>query len=98
MGISKTSDKRRGAQRLGRRAEFYCAWHLRAHGYRILTRGFRSPVGEVDLIARRGDVLAFVEVKARHGQVGAAKVVSARRRRRIIRAAGNFLGMHPGLA
>jgi putative endonuclease len=59
-----TADRRRNDRR-GRRAETIAAWYLRAKGFKILARRVRTPVGEIDIIARRGDSLVFVEVKAR---------------------------------
>ena len=58
-------EARRGAQRFGSRAERLCRWRLRLCGWRIVARNWRSPAGEIDIVARRGAVLAFVEVKAR---------------------------------
>ena len=46
-------------------AERVAAWSLRLHGYRVLARRYRTPVGEIDLVVRRGSLLAFVEVKGR---------------------------------
>jgi putative endonuclease len=57
--------RRRLAWRFGRLAESLCAWRLRLAGYRVIARDVRTPRGEIDLIVRRGQVLAFVEVKAR---------------------------------
>jgi putative endonuclease len=59
------SAAKRQADKRGRRAEFWAACVLRLKGYRILRRNYRVAVGEIDLIARRGRVLAFVEVKYR---------------------------------
>jgi putative endonuclease len=56
---------RAAAERRGRRGETIAAWYLRAHGWRIVARRLRLPMIEVDLVARRGDVLAVVEVKWR---------------------------------
>jgi putative endonuclease len=56
---------RRRAERAGRVGETAAAWWLRLKGWRILARRVRTPAGEVDLIARRGNLLAFVEVKRR---------------------------------
>jgi putative endonuclease len=56
---------KRRAERGGRRAEFIAALWLRLHGWRILARRARTPVGEVDIVASRGRTIAFVEVKAR---------------------------------
>lgn len=85
------------AFRYGLAAEAACAWWLRLHGYRIVARRYRTPVGEIDLIARRGRVLAFVEVKARAG-ISELAAPTARQRRRIVRAAQAFLQRHPRLA
>lgn len=84
------------ARDFGRRAEWLAAVLLRLKGYRILARDFRVPAGEIDLIARRGGTLAFVEVKARRGD-GAAGAVSNRQRRRIARAAEWYLCGRPDL-
>ena len=65
--------KRRKAWKFDRFAEGLSAWGLRLKGYRILARGFRVPVGEIDIIARRGRVLVFVEVKARNDLTAAAE-------------------------
>jgi len=56
---------RRRAERGGRRAETIAAWWLRLKGWKILARRVRTPVGEVDIVARRGRTVAFIEVKAR---------------------------------
>lgn len=54
-------------QRLGRRAEALACRELRRRGYQILARRFRTRAGEIDIVARDGPVLVFVEVKARRG-------------------------------
>ena len=79
--------KRQRAERGGRRAERAAAWWLRLHGWHILAMRARTPVGEVDLIARRGRVLAFIEVKARATQAGAELALDAYRLRRVVAAA-----------
>jgi len=85
------------AYRLGWRAETIAALLLRLKGYRIIARRYVTPVGEIDLIAARGPVVAVVEVKARSGGgANAAESLSARQRRRIERAAGAYLANHPG--
>lgn len=86
---------RRAAWKFGWHAETRAAWWLRFKGYSILARRLRTPAGELDLIAKRGRVLAFVEVKAR-GEFGmAAEAVSVRQRQRIARAAETFVASHP---
>lgn len=79
---------RRRAWRRGWFAETLCAAVLILRGYRILARRLRTPVGEIDILARRGRVLAVIEVKARADLVSAAEAVGERQKRRLIRAAG----------
>lgn len=79
---------RQAAERGGRRAEALAAWWLRLKGWTILARRVRTPVGEVDLIARRGRTLAFVEVKARADKAQAAFALDEWRLRRVAAAAG----------
>jgi putative endonuclease len=90
--------RRQRAERRGRLAEWLCLWHLRLRGWRIVARGWRCPAGEIDIIARRGAVLAIVEVKSRDDLSVAATALSPRQRRRIARAAEAFLGTRPDLA
>ena len=71
---------------------------LRLKGYRVIERRFRSPVGEIDLIVRRGRVVAYVEVKARRDAAAAAYAIGTDQRRRIRRAAEYFLKGRPDLA
>jgi len=92
------SGRQRAAWRRGRAAEWLCLWSLRCRGYRILARRYRVPVGEIDLIARRGRVVAAIEVKARPDYEAASAAVLARQRRRIARAFEHFLALHPELA
>ena len=86
---------RRAAERRGHAAEAIAALLLRAKGFRILARRFRSPAGEIDLVAKRGRVLAFVEVKRRADTARAAEAVTAKGQTRIARAAEHFLLRHP---
>ncbi len=90
-----TEARRRRAWKLGMWAELLCVWLLRLKGYRILARRFRTPVGELDIVARRGRVLAVVEVKARSSVALAADAVTGRQRRRVADAAAWFLVRHP---
>jgi putative endonuclease len=93
-----TTERRRRAQRRGRWAEAFARLALRLAGYRILALDRRSRVGEIDIIARRGRKLAFVEVKARASLGVAAEALLLRQRRRIARAAAGFLASRPELA
>ncbi|MSP20777.1 MAG: YraN family protein [Alphaproteobacteria bacterium] len=89
---------RRAAERGGRIAETKCAVWLMLHGWRIVARRSKHPVGEVDLVARRGRVLAFIEVKARGSVSAAAESILPRQQERIARAAAAFLQTRPHLA
>lgn len=90
--------QRRAAWRLGKRAETLCVWWLRLRGWRIVGRRVATPMGEIDIVARRGAVLAMIEVKVRPTIAEAAEAVSPRQRLRIRRAAEAFLGARPALA
>lgn len=78
---------RQQAERRGRGAETLACWYLRLHGWRILARRARVPGGEVDIVARRGRTLAFVEVKARATHGAAAIALDPWRLRRVVAAA-----------
>ena len=78
---------RRRAERGGRRAEAIAALWLQLKGWRILARRARTPVGEVDLVARRGTTVAFVEVKARATWNEASLSLDHFRLRRVAAAA-----------
>jgi len=89
------SPERRAAFRRGLSAESRAALLLLLKGYRILARRWQSPVGEIDIVARRRRVLVFVEVKARGKLDDAAAAVTDRQRRRIAAAAEAWLAAHP---
>jgi putative endonuclease len=78
---------RQQAERRGRGAETLACWYLRLKGWRILARRARVPGGEVDIVARRGRTLAFVEVKARGSEQAAALALDRYRLRRVAAAA-----------
>jgi putative endonuclease len=86
--------ERQFAFRRGLSAETRAAALLLAKGFRIVARRWRSPVGEIDLIVRRGRLLVFVEVKARHQLDDAAEAVTMRQQRRIAAAAAAWLASH----
>jgi putative endonuclease len=96
-GGARTPARRQAARR-GRMAEWLCLWHLRLRGWRILARGWRCPSGEIDILARRGGVLAVIEVKRRSELAAAAGALPRRQRRRIERAAEAYLNTRPDLA
>jgi putative endonuclease len=89
------SPERVAAFRTGLSAETRAAAYLMAKGYRILQKRFRTPYGEIDLVVRKRNLLAFVEVKARASLDEAAYAVTPRQQQRIIAAAQAWLMAHP---
>ena len=95
---SRRSDRGRQAEQRGRRGETWAVALLVLKGYRILGRRVRTPVGEIDLVARApGGAVCFVEVKARPEGLTAAEAVGPRQKARIARAAALYLAGRPGL-
>lgn len=88
------SPERQVAFSLGISAESRAAAFLIAKGFRILSRRWRSPVGEIDIVARRRTLLVFVEVKARADLDRAAESVTPRQRQRIAAAAEAWLAVN----
>ena len=86
---------RQAAFRVGVSAERRAAAYLTGRGYAIAARRFKSRVGEVDIVARRGAELLFVEVKARNRLDDAALSVTPRQQKRIVAAAEAWLMDHP---
>jgi putative endonuclease len=89
-----------GGTRKGRAGEDAAAGYLESLGYRILRRNLRGPDGEIDILARDGGALVFVEVKARAGRSfgSALGAVDARKRRRIRALAADYLQFLPAHA
>ena len=87
--------ERQAAFRVGISAETRAAAWLMAKGFRIVARRWKSPVGEIDLIARRGKLLVFAEVKARATLDDAAESVTERQKQRIAAAAEVWLAANP---
>lgn len=81
--------------RTGLAAEALCRWALRLKGYRILASRYKSPLGEIDIVASRGSTLVLIEVKARPTEGEAAEAILPRQRQRLQRAALDFLARHP---
>lgn len=79
--------KRQAAERRGRQAERIAGWWLRLKGWQIIGRRMRTPLGEVDLVARRGGMIAFVEVKARSSAADLDLAIDERRLARVAAAA-----------
>ena len=81
----------------GKRAERRVALYLAAHGYTLLARNYHTRRGEIDLIARHGDCLVFVEVKSRSSdRFGTPEeAITAKKRQRLRWAARHYLMCHP---
>lgn len=88
--------ERVAAFRLGLSAESRAAFFLIAKAYRIVARRWKTPFGEIDIVARRRRDLVFVEVKARETYDDAAEAVTERSKRRIAAAAELWLAHRPG--
>jgi putative endonuclease len=96
--MAKTDDAspaRVAAFRTGISAESRAAAYLMAKGYRILAKRFKTPHGEIDLVAKKRNLVAFIEVKARASLDEAAYAVTPRQQARIIDAAQAWLMTHP---
>ena len=86
---------RAAAFRQGLSAEGRAALLLMAKGFRVVARRFKTPVGELDIVARRRQILLFVEVKARARHDEAAEAITVRQQKRIVAAAQYWLASHP---
>lgn len=82
----------------GLRAEWVAAQYLRLRGWRIIAMRFKTPLGEIDLIAKRGHTIAFIEVKARKSYRGAAEAIHSGNQQRVVRAAQWFVSAHKNYA
>jgi putative endonuclease len=84
------------SDRKGRLAEFIAEIYLRLLGYRILARRYRTPVGEIDLIARRRGFLIFIEVKTRQKKDQAVAAIAPASYRRLQQAAHHYMQRYQG--
>lgn len=89
--IRNGRSRKEWSYRYGLWAEYAAALWLLLRGYRIVARRYKTPVGEIDLIVRKGRLLAFIEVKARSDMTAALHAVTPAMRKRIVRAAQYFL-------
>ena len=89
---------RRRAHFWGLQAETLAALWLQARLYRVLARNYRIQGGEIDIIARRGRTIVFVEVKARADLEAAALALTPRKEKRVARAANRWIAAHPWAA
>lgn len=94
----RAAESRRGAERLGRRAEQLAGLWLTAKGFHIFERRFRAAGGEIDLAAKRGRLVVFAEVKARASLDQAIFAVTTQNRRRIEAAGRALIAQRPHLA
>lgn len=94
----RDSNARRAAYAYGLQAETIAILWLRARLYTILARNYRVHGGEIDIVARRGRTIAFVEVKARGAIEDAATAITPQKQRRISRAANRWVATHPWAA
>lgn len=95
---SDSGSARRAAYAYGLHAETIATLWLRARLYTILARNYRIQGGEIDIVARRGRTIAFVEVKARATLEDAAIAITPQKRRRIGCAVNRWLATHPWAA
>jgi putative endonuclease len=95
VACAQTVDDRRASLRRGQRAEWVAATLLMLKGYRILGRRCRTRAGEIDLIAVRGSVVVFIEVKHRRTLEDAACAISLDQSQRLRRAAELWLAKRP---
>jgi putative endonuclease len=97
--MTRPPDLRRSRAYLrGLNAELLSVWLLRLKGYHVLARRFRGPSGEIDIVARRGRLIAAVEVKARPTLEEAMESISLRQQRRIARTLLYFQARNPKLS
>ena len=87
---------RRAAEASGRRGERIAAWWLRLKGWHILDKRVRTPAGEVDLVARKGNLIAFVEVKMRATSAELDFAIDERRLTRVAAAAEVLMPRYAG--
>ena len=90
------SPRRQAAEASGRRGERLAGWWLRLKGWRILDRRVRTPAGEVDLVARKGNLVAFVEVKMRKTAAELDFAIDERRLARVAAAAEFLMPTYAG--
>ncbi|MES2984246.1 MAG: YraN family protein [Pseudomonadota bacterium] len=98
MNTLSTTQQRVRRHRHGILGEYAALAYLTLKGYRFVAQRFKTPLGEVDLVMRRGDTLVFVEVKMRSRIEDAAIAVHIKNQSRVSRAAQLFLAAHPAYA
>ena len=96
--MTRRNVKRVAAERLGKRAEWFAAIALMIKGYKLVARRFKTRAGEIDIIARKGDLVIMVEVKARPNVQQAVDAVSHSSQGRISNAADLWHAKQPDAA
>lgn len=96
MAKTERSGERRRRERAGRRAETAAALWLQLKGYRILDRRARMPACEIDLVARKGRMFVFVEVKSRRTMAQALEAVTPQLQTRLEQAANQWVSRRRG--
>lgn len=96
--MSTRTERGAKAHKRGHRAEFFCRFALRLKGYQIVATRYKTSQGEIDIIATRGTVLAFIEVKARPSVAAASEAVSEYQQMRLSRTASHFLARGRGFS
>ncbi len=94
----RTVESRQAAHRAGQWAEYLAALVLVGKGYGIQGMRFKTPVGEIDLVARKGRTLVFVEVKLRKTLAGGLEAIHAKNRARVTRAAEYYINGNPAFS
>lgn len=90
-----TRTQRQKNHHRGMRAEWLAAVWLLLKAYRLVAWRYKTPVGEIDLVMRRGKALVFIEVKARKTRAEAAAAIHRNNQQRVVRAAQYYLVAHP---
>ena len=98
MPRSNSNHRRKRAEIRGRLAETIALWFLRLQFFSVLARRFKTPGGEIDIVARRGQMIIFVEVKMRKSRKLEYQALCGVNQRRILTAARFFLAKNPALA
>ena len=97
-GLQARQARGKASHARGLRAEALAVFLLRLKGYRILARRLKTHAGEIDILARRGNTLAVVEVKARAGESAAREALQPQQQARLWRAGEQLFAMRPDLA
>lgn len=79
------------AYKIGYFAEFIARMFLRFKGYKILCKNYKTPMGEIDIVAKKNNCIAFVEVKYRKNKIDALHAIPIKTQKRVCRAAGHYI-------